>query len=684
MNKKFVKVVKSYWVLLILLFIIFSFTEANAKDIKKGNPVKHFRSNKSFIKGAINLNRKELAEVKKNVITNDIDGAWVALIKHFSTRKKLIDPIVERWSKDNDKAFSEKLLKKLLRKDYTQEFIQNKKINWSQNKMPARKDYEKYWIRNRLPFLVRFVRIANELNKSDIRKLSAGIFLDWFKQCPPPKLPVKSWYDKKVEFSAWREIEVGMRGRHLVSIFMATRHWKDVPADFHRSLLLSIQQNMDYLVSHFAKVGICKGNHQAHHAHGLIAAGVLFPELKSSALWKRIGLKLVKAHLENDNDKEGVQKEHSPSYHLEVAKLYFDPYELLNANQQKISEWMKNGIFKMLSFVLYSTAPDGRLVTLNDCFPHISKGLRERAAKAFNRPDLLAIEHGRKGKSPLLDHSFKTAGMAFMRSSWKNDAVFVVLDASSHGSPHWHAGKPNFVIHAGNQLLACDPQLGSYDDPSFWKYFRQAKGHNTVLVDGEGDGTPKNFWYFKHISKPKITTFKSNEKIALVKAMTDGFKRMKPSVTFSRRLLYVKPNLIFIEDTLNSKGEHTYEWLLHLVPQAPVVDKTVKSMMTNLGGAFELVCTPLQDDVSGPTIRQGKYKNLTIGMSEGRGKYWVAPAKGQAPTLLANAPYGVWKQKSKGKVKFHFVLQVLSKGQKPISKSEALKIEKKALGEINK
>lgn len=670
--------------IIVLLVFFLTSSVGVAEDPLPKKPLKHFRLEGNFIKNAIKLDHQKMVDVKSNLKLKDISKAWSALLKHFNTRKTLVDPIVERWRKDNDKVFSEKLLKKLMQKDYTQELLRKGKINWAQNKMPARKDYEKYWIRNRLGFLIRFVRIANELDKPDVRKLSAKIFLDWYRQCPPPKLPVKSWYDKKTEYSAWREIEVGMRGRHLVSLFMATRHWEDVPEKFHRSLLMSIQQNMDYLVSHFAKVGICKGNHQAHHAHGLVAAGILFPELKSSRLWKRIGLKLVKAHLENDNDKEGVQKEHSPSYHLEVAKLYFDPFEVLSENKKEIPKWLKSGIFKMLSFVLYSTAPDGRLVTLNDCFPHKSKSLRQRAAKAFKRPDLMAIENGSTGNVPLLDHSFKGAGIAFMRSTWKQDGIFVVLDASSHESPHWHAGKPNFVIHAGNQLLACDPQLGSYDDPSFWKYFRQAKGHNTVLVDGEGDGTPKSFWRFKHISKPKLTSFKSNGKIALAKAMTDGFKRMRSPVSFSRRLLYVKPNLIFIEDTLKSKGKHTYEWLLHFVPQKPVVDKINKSVMTNLGGQFELLCTPLFKNAQVPTIRQGKYKNLTIGMSEGRGKYWVPPAKGQKATLLVDAPYGVWKQTCEGNAKFHFILQVLRKGQKPISNEEALRIEKKAIAEINK
>ncbi|PCJ63472.1 MAG: hypothetical protein COA79_01280 [Planctomycetota bacterium] len=651
----------------------------------QNSPVKHFRSNKQFIKKAISLNREKLINVKKSLELGNINLAWEELLKHFKNRKILLDPVVLRWiKKEDDLKNNKSWLKKLLRYEEIVQYNKDGKVDWTHNNKPARKDYEKYWSRNRHNLLAKIIRTSNALDDSKLRKMSAGLFLDWFKQCPPPRLPVKKWFDWKTDGFAWREIEAGIRGRHLVSFFLATRSWKDVPIEFHQSLLISIQQNMDYLLSHYAKAGPLKGNHQTHHAAALVVAGILLPEFKSSSSWKKIGLRILKEHIHLDYHSDGVQKEHSPSYHMISTQLYLDPYEVFSINKITPPEWMKEELLKMLDFLLHSTAPDGRLVTLNDCFPTKTKEMRSRAAEVFKRPDMLALEGF--NASPLKrSHDFKKAGIAFMRSSWKKEAVYVVLDASGYGSSHWHAGKPNLVIHAGGEALACDPQLASYDDPSFWKYFHTAKGHNTILVDGQGDGTPSDFWRYSYISKPKLVYFKHTDKIDIAIATTDGFKRLKSPVTFKRRVLYVKPNLIFVEDVLNSKGEHTYEWLLHLVPQKPIVEKKAKSMMTNLGGDFELICTPLPDTfniVKGPSIRQGKHKNYAYGRGGKRGKYWSKPKEGEKPALMVNAPYGVWTQKKSGKTVFRFVLQVLSKDKKKLGIDKLLKIEKDALAKI--
>ncbi len=638
-------------------------------------PARHIRSEKEFIEKALSPGRPELAAVRDALEAKGPDAAWKALLSHFEKRKAPADPEVARWAAHALSAKKkDSVLQALARRECVAEFREKGAVDWEHGKNPPRKDWEKFWSRNRLAFLAEFASLANAGDVANLRELTSGLFLDWFRRCPPPALPVKSWYDRKTDGFAWREIEVGIRGRNLVSLFLATRRWKDVPGEFHRSLLIAIQHDMDYLASHFAKIGPTKGNHQAHHAPAFVAAGALLPELDGASRWKALGLRILREHLKLDHDEEGVQKEHSPSYHLGVTALYLDPFEVLTKNGEKAPKWMTDALGSMVDFVLHSTAPDGRLVTLNDCFPNRSEALRKRAADALVRPDLLAVESGATGDLPPTGRAFKTAGIAFMRSSWRKDAAYVVLDASGFGSSHWHAGKPNLVIHAGGQILACDPQLASYDDPSFWKYFHTAQGHNTVIVDGEGDGTPVDFWRFKDIPAPNLTFFESAEKSDVAKATTDGYRRLKPPVDLERTVEFVKPDLIFVRDVLRSKGEHTYEWLLHLVPQEPVVDRKARSLTTALGGPFELHCAPTPGTaaaISGFAVRQGKYRNLTYGMSEGRGEHWTPPEEGGKPALLVDAPYGVWKQTGKGEIVFEFALRILRRGETPGSVERA-------------
>ncbi len=633
-------------------------------------PARHVRSDEQFIEKSVRLDAPEMAEVKKALGAGDAKGAWEALLKHYRGRKKPVDPRISGWSKTGEKAVARAV--RGAARNLSAWRVKGK-VDWEHGKRPPRKMWENYWGRNRLRFLGSWVPAAVASGRADLRQAAARTFLEWYRDCPPPKLPVKGWWRQSVDGFAWREIEVGIRGRLLLSVFMASRGWKDVPAEFHRSLLVSIQQHMDYLSSHFAKMGPRKGNHQAHHAPALVAAGVLLPEFKSSAAWKRLGLRILREHVKLDHDPQGVQKENSPSYHAGVLGLYLDPYEVLTSNGGKPPEWMARSLNLMADFLLHSTAPDGRLVPLNDCWPSPSQALRQRVGKVLGRPDMLAVEDGGKAagaKPPPTSRAFKHAAFAFMRSAWDKTATCVVLDASNHASGHWHAGKPNLVIHAGSQVLACDPQLGNYDDPSFYRYFHTARGHNTVLVDGQGDGTPQSYWSYKHISRPKLTLFRAGRAADIARATTDGFRRLKPSVSFERTVVFVKPGLVFVHDVLVSKGEHDYEWLLHLVPQKPVVDRKAMSMSTALGGPFELFCGPAPgatDGLAGPKVLQGKYANRTGGMSAGRGKHWSPPEKGKKPALLVNAPYGMWKRRGRGRVTFDFVLQVLGKGKKPLA-----------------
>jgi hypothetical protein len=268
---------------------------------------------------------------------------------------------------------------------------------------------------------------------------------------------------------------------------------------------------------------------------------------------------------------------------------------------------------------------------------------------------------------PPPSRAFKQAGFAFMRSDWKPDATCVVLDASGCNSGHWHAGKPNLLIHKGNQALAAEHVYASYDDPAFWRYFHHAKAHNTVLVDGVGDNTPASPWSMEHETTPALDLFLAGETVDIARARTDGFRRMDPPVDFERTVVFVKPDLVFVHDVLTSAGRHRYEWLMHFTPQELHVDEAAAAITTRTGGPYEMTCRPATGKdarLRGPAIRQGKFaRDFAADGRAGKGR---SRSKNKDAGLYVPAPYAAWTCRSDGRTVFDFVCQIHRAGEKPV------------------
>jgi hypothetical protein len=340
---------------------------------------------------------------------------------------------------------------------------------------------------------------------------------------------------------------------------------------------------------------------------------------------------------------------------------------VLKADQadERTTAWLKEHLHKSADFLLFSCDALGRHLPINDSWHTSDRALRRRAAVTLGRQDLLAVE----GETPAAEvpppsRAFRDAGIALMRSDWGPDGVLVALDASGNHSGHWHCGKPNLLIHAGGEVLAADPQMANYDDPSQPEYFKQAAGHNTVLVDGHGDTEPDGLWKYRHVSRPRLTDFKAGTLVDVACATTDGFSRLNSPVSFCRTVVFIKPRTVLVHDVLQSQGKHRYSWLLHLVPQSPHVDQEQKSLTTRLGRRFELTCapTPGSSAISGPLLKQGKYHDRQYIEQAG---YWFPLQYGDLPAPVVAAPCGVWTQQADGPAVFDFVLAVTQPDQPP-------------------
>lgn len=428
-------------------------------------PQRHIRTIEQLVSQALDLEQPALRVVRQKITAGEIQQAALALLEYFRKRPTPRDPQVQHWRESTDASFVDYWKQDAA--EFLQRYGKDGRINWRNNNNPPKVQHESFEIRNRLINLAGWTAAANRCDSSELRRKVVETFLDWYRDCPAPELPVSGWWDGHKTGFAWQEIEVALRGRMLISIFFASLDWKEATPEFHFALLISVHQSLDFLVSQYVRFGYKPHNHQNIHGMTLVAGGVLFPQFKAAPTWKKLGLFLLRKHAQTDFHSDGVQVEHSPHYHAKVFFVYLDALEVLQAAEASSEsvQWLREHLQRSADFLLYMCDGSGRHVPINDGWHTSDVALLRRAAAVLQRPDLLAVT----GECPLqalppTSRAFPHAGIASMRTSWHEDALVLVLDASSSYSGHWHCGKPQIVLHAGGQPLACDPQMANYDD----------------------------------------------------------------------------------------------------------------------------------------------------------------------------------------------------------------------------
>jgi hypothetical protein len=151
----------------------------------------------------------------------------------------------------------------------------------------------------------------------------------------------------------------------------------------------------------------------------------------------------------------------------------------------------------------------------------------------------------------------------------RDETSYVFLDAgTSAGWPyHWHAGKLGFHYWHGGRPYLVDSGVCNYDEALRTDWYLGASAHNTILVDGLGDGdavkrsSGKPADVGSHLRDWQTT---SDYNIA---AMTNtAFESLESPVRWTRKILLFKHRLIILLDQLQSAAPHEYSWAFHFSP----------------------------------------------------------------------------------------------------------------------
>jgi hypothetical protein len=347
--------------------------------------------------------------------------------------------------------------------------------------------------------------------------------------------------------------------------------------------------------------------HLIGEAAALVVAGLLFVDSERGRTWLAQGARWLDRALAQQIGADGVHAELSTCYHCYALDFGLQVVALARRNRHPLPAALERRVDSMLDFVAEVTRPDGTLPLLGD-----DDGGRALALESthYRDPgDLLcsgAVLFGRVpgGRRPpfrettlwLLGQqafgewralsaavgapnhaSFPEAGYFVQRTGWRPWDSHLVFDCGGLGrlgGGHGHADALSLALFAGGRELLVDPGTFVYNGAPEWRdAFRSTGAHNTALVDGLPQSEPGGTFRWSTRASARLLDDRHGDGIDYLCGEHDGYQRLPHAIVHRRRLLFVRPDYWIVIDDFRGdsaahEGEHVFDLLWHLVPDA--------------------------------------------------------------------------------------------------------------------
>ena len=458
-----------------------------------------------------------------------------------------------------------------------------------QDDLPVNNEWQ--WQLNRMGFWRALGRAYRETKDERYAQTFVTHLRRWAAQCPRP--------DDHGNYpqSAWRTIESGIR---------MSGSW---PYAFHAFLHSPSFTDGDLVL--YLKLCIEHARHlRAHHRPsgnwltmemaGLYTIGAVFPEFKAAKAWRRYAIDLCYRELETQFTPDGAQIELTTGYHWHALRNILT-VPLLAAQMGLADELPADFLMrseKGFEFTLYMMTPDGSTPRVNDAQDEQDvSGMMQMAVTLFpDRADFVWAASGReKGRPPEeVSHAFPYAGYYVMRSGWETDATMACFDAGPTGIAHDHQDKLNLMLWAYGREALLDNGGGPYEQSKWRRYGINTHSHNTVLVDGLSQHRERGY-----AAEPlEDVIWQSTDAFDYVQGIyAESYGETMPA-THHRRVLFVKPDLFLVADTLVpiDDGAHTYQARWHYTTPGVALDPRTQTVVSCDAGLPNLAVAPLLTD----------------------------------------------------------------------------------------
>lgn len=392
-------------------------------------------------------------------------------------------------------------------------------------------------------------------------------------------------------------LEAAMR---LITWCWALRLFRDSPSlttDFFLTMLAWIQSHAQFVMRNLSRY-FSPNTHLTVEALALFYAGTLLPELRGAARWQKLGSQILCEEIEKQVLADGVYFEQSTRYQYYTVEIYLHFLILSQRNKLPVAPAIRQGLVKMLEFLLHLRRPDGSLPQIGDAdggwlLPIVRRGpgdyqsVFSTAAAVFGdrrfawAAGKLAVEtlcllgltaekkwQALRPKPPLPAplHHFPHGGYVVMRSGWQRDDHQLIFDTGPRqaqtSSGHDHADLLSIQCSAYGENYLVDPGTYCYTADCRWRdYFRSSLAHSAVVIDDRGQAEPDG--PFSWCERPQSRGHRLASAVDTYSAESDY---QSQGLSHCRRVLFVGGEYWLVVDELTGTGRHSAEICFQFAP----------------------------------------------------------------------------------------------------------------------
>lgn len=592
---------------------------------------------------ALDLSLPGLREVAEAVQAEDWGRARAALATYYRSREGTywwFDPhAVDRNIKNGERcaAMAQRAIERTGEFDASR-WLENGELDWLSNPSHAN------WAR-----MYNWQSLGMGYWYSGQEHPVATVWVDllrsWVKQVPPGSSE-----------AYWNTMTTGIRMRsgwpHALNYFLLSPTFTD---DDMVLFLKSTLEQTRHLREHHSRTS----NWLTFEMAGLYSSGVLYPEFRDAADWRRHAAEVAVSDMDRGYLPDGASIELCPGYHQ-----FFSNYLLMHDLAKVVGRQDEDGLGNLVArceapydYYVKLMAPDRRTPAYNDNRPVDVVPLLDRASELFpDRAEFRWIaSDGQDGHPPeYASYYLPFAGAGAMRSGWERDANYLGFDFGPVGYRHAHQDKLSIVVWAYGREILFDPGKWDYSDTPLLRYCSDTFSHNTALVDNRpqrrkwyADPTPERMPYQP---REDVTWRTSGARDYAAGVYDEHYGKPGPSdsypykeggdfragwglpATHHRRVLFVKPDLFVVADTLVSKDgkPHQYDVRWHLDSTNVAVDdhraRTTDADLPNLAIV--------------PLAREGLQVKVTSAQTDPEPLGWKAAGTAEPATTIQHIKSG--------------------------------------------
>ena len=428
---------------------------------------------------------------------------------------------------------------------------------------------------------------------------------------------------------AWSNgFEAGLRGTSFALTLDALRGSGVIEPDDASLVLRGLWQHARWALRDHS-FGSSANNHLIGEAAGLVAMGLLAPEVAESETWVNRGLAWLELEADRQILPDGAGAEQAFAYHLFVCDLFALVASLLEARGRELPPAIRAALQRSAGAVTlqvcrgepdpaYGDDDNGRAFLFDAEEARTARGVAATlacavgdgaAAQLAGSADFPAallfgsagLErfHPADGQAPA-DGVLPNAGVVVLR----RDGVRTLFDVGPLGylgiAAHGHADALSVAISDGPNELIADPGTGTYfGDPELRHGFRSTRAHATVAVDaGDQAVYAGAFLWLRH---PTSSLQHVDLDAGWAIGETDAWRGLADPVRHRRAVLVLSNGTVLVYDRLDARRSHRYaqSWPLHpsleLRERSPSVFEAFadgrSSLLASFAGAGPVVVT---------------------------------------------------------------------------------------------